>query len=184
MKSLYSCIRESIFDDDITISNQADSEIYQELLKNIMNSKSFKEYENRISELKDLLKDNAVLVSDDNKKSIRFKNNGIYLILLYKTSYEGMDNLTKHSRIYIGRAILNTTYIISGFENPAAPQYNWIKNDINNKSIKYHYKDTCAAANSWMRNSNICAYKIDGTKFEGLLKCITDLGEQTRRNIK
>lgn len=184
MKSLYSCIKESIFDDDISISNQADSEIYQELLKNIMNSKSFKEYEDQISELKDLLNDDAILVSDDNKKSIRFKNNGIYLILLYKTGYEGDDALYKHSRIYIGRAILNTTYIISGFENPEMPQYNRIKNDMNNKSIKYHYKDACAAANSWMRNTNVCAYKIDGTKFEGLLKCITDMGEQTRRNIK
>lgn len=184
MKSLYNVLQESIFDDEEIVINNAENKIYDNLLDDILYSKSFKEYEDRISELKDLLKDNAVLVSDDNKKSIRFKNKGIYLIILYKTSYEGDDALYKHSRIYIGRAILNTTYIISGFENPEAPQYNRIKNDINNKSIKYHYKDTCAAANSWMRNTNILAYKIDGTKFEGFLKRITDLGEQIRRGIK
>lgn len=175
MKSLYNVLRESIFDDDITISNQADIEIYQGLLKNIINSKSFDEYEDQISMFNELLKDNVELVSKGDKRTLRFKKDSIYLLLLQTNR----EQTSEHSHMYIGNPDDNTTRVIAAYEQ-AATRYNRIVNVIGNKSIKFYYKNLYDAVNSWMPSSKIYVYKIDGTKFEGLLKSITDLGEQTR----
>lgn len=174
MKSLYSCIRESIFDDDITISNHADSEIYQALLKNIINSKSFKEYEDQISEFNELLKNNAELVSKGDKRVTRFKKDSIYLILLHKTG----NFRSEHSYIYMGNDDNNITHMITACEM-AATRYNHIVNVIGYKNIKFYYKNLYDAVNSWMTSANLYVYKIDGTKFEGLLKYMNDFGEHT-----
>lgn len=176
MKSLYSCIKESIFDDDITISNHADDEICRGLLKNIINSKSFDEYEDQISMFNELLKDNAKLVSKGDKRVIRFKKDGVYLLLL-QTNREWAS---EHSHMYIGNAGDNTTQVITAYEHAATPHNNRIVNVKGSKNIKFYYKSLYDAVNSWMPSSKIYVYKIDGTKFEGLLKYMNDLGAHTR----
>ena len=52
MKSLYSCIKESIFDDEEEILDKVE---FKTIIDNIINSKSFKEYDNNILVLKDHL---------------------------------------------------------------------------------------------------------------------------------
>ena len=172
MKSLYNVLQESIFDDEEEILDKVE---YKYLIDNIVNSKSFKEYESQISELNDLLKDNAELIADNNKKNITFKRDGIYLILLHKTK----DFKDSYSRVYIGNANNDTTYVITASEYKDI-RHNRIVNSIGNKNIKFYYKDVCQITNFWLRNADVYVYKIDGTKLEGLLNCAADLGEQTK----
>jgi hypothetical protein len=176
MKSLYNVLQESIFDDEDMIMNNTENKIYDNLLNDIINSKSFKEYEDQISELNDLLKDNAKLVSKGDKRVTRFNKDSIYLILLHKTG----DFTSEHSNVYIGNASDNTTQVIIAYEQAATPHNNRIVNVKGSKNIKFFYKNLYDAVNSWMTSANLYVYKIDGTKFEGLLKYMNDLGAHTR----
>ena len=169
MKSLY----ESLLDDEDIIMNNAENKIYIALLNNIINSKSFDEYERQISEFNELLKDNTELVSKGDKRGFRFKKDSIYLLLLQTNR----EQTSEHSHMYIGNSDDNVTRVISAYEQA---RYNRIVSGIGNKSIKFYYKNLYDAVNSWMPSSKIYVYKLDGTKFEGLLKYMNDLGEHTR----
>lgn len=174
MRSLYNVLQESIFDDEEIVMNNTENKIYGNLLNDIINSKSFNEYEGRISEFNELLKNNAELVSKGDKRVTQFKKDSIYLILLHKTG----NFRSEHSHIYMGNADDNITHMITAYEM-AATRYNRIVNVIGNKSIKFYYKNLYDAVNSWMTLANLYVYKIDGTKFEGLLKYMNDFGEHT-----
>lgn len=172
MKSLYNVLQESIFDGEDIIMNDTENKIYNNLLNDIINSKSLDEYERQISEFNEILKDNTELVSKGDKRGIRFKKDSIYLLLLQTNR----EQTSEHSRVYIGNSDDNITRVISAHER-SSTRCNHIASDIGNKSIKFYYKNLYDAVNSWMPSSKIYVYKIDGTKFEGLLKYMNDLGE-------
>ena len=169
MKPLQTYIQESIFDDEDVISKETDKALKVNILDNILNSKSFKEYEQQITNLKDSLEKEIGSISKGGK-SVRFEKYGTYLIILRRDLnliYRQKDDALVHSRVYIGTPHDDITYQISAVERQFGRR-DCIENGKGYKGIKSYYKNLCETVNSWL-SADLYVYKINGTDYEGML---------------
>lgn len=175
MKSLYSCIRESIFDDEDVISKETDKVLKVGILDKILKAKSFKEYEQQITNLKDLLEKEIGSISKGGK-SVRFERYGVYLMILHRDSnliYKQKEGALEHSGVYIGTPYDAITYLIQAIERQFGRR-DCIENGSGYKGIKFYYKNLCTAVNSWM-SADLYVYKINDTDYEGMLDYMKNL---------
>lgn len=175
MKSLYSCIRESIFDNEDVISKETDKVLKVNILDKILKAKSFKEYEQQITNLKDLLEKEIGSISKGGKR-VRFEKQGVYLIILHRDSnliYQQKEGTLEHSGVYIGASYDNVTYLIQAVERQFGRR-DCIENGSGYKGIKFYYKNLYTAINSWM-SADLYVYKINDTDYEGMLDYMKSL---------
>lgn len=176
MKSLYSCIRESIFDDEEVISKETDKVLKVNILDKILHAGSFKEYEHQITVLKKMLDDNLKLYCGPDKKP-RFKSGGTYIAinpvdtnLIYRNRNGGIH----HSNIWIGAEGSPVHYIIDAVENVFG-RHDCIETGMSHYNLKAIYR--------FRPDHDGYIYKIDGTDFEGLLTYMQGLKPFTIHKI-
>lgn len=177
MKSLYSCIKESIFDDEEVISKEADVILQtKDILDKILYADSFKDYEHQITVLKKMLDDNLKLYCGPDKKP-RFKSGGTYIAINPVDTnliYKNRNGKIHHSSIWIGTAGSPIHYIIDAVENVFG-RHDCVETGVSHYNLKVKY------ANRPDHDSYI--YKIDGTGFEGLLTHMQGLKPFTMHRI-
>ena len=169
MKPLQTYIQESIFDDEDVISKETDKTLKVNILDNILHAKSFKEYEQQITNLKDSLEKEIGSISKGSK-SVRFERYGVYLMILHRDSnliYKQKEGALEHSRVYIGTPYDAITYQIQAVERQFGRR-DCIENGRGYKGIKFYHKSLCEIVNSWM-SADLYVYKINGTDYEGML---------------
>lgn len=178
MKSLYNVLQESIFDDEEEILDKVESNVYsKQLIENIIMAKSFKDYEYHITVLKAALDDELQLYCGPEKKP-RFKSKGIYIAINpvdTKYIYKDKNGKIWHSSIWIGTAGSSMHYVIDAVENVFG-RHDCIETGVSYYNLKVKY------SNRPDHDSYI--YKIDGTKFEGLITYMQNLKPFTINRIK
>lgn len=166
MKSLYDILQESLLDDEEVIINDIDNKIYGEvLLKNIIEAKSFKDYEHQIAALKDILDNELKLYCGPDKKP-RFKSGGTYIAINMvdvNLIYRNRNGEIPHSRILIGVAGSPIHYEIAATENVYG-RHDCIETGVSSYDIKLRYSKQQIA-----QNSNSYIYRIDNTNFEDMI---------------
>jgi hypothetical protein len=178
MKSLYNVLQESIFDDEEEILDKVESNVYsKQLIENIIMAKSFKDYEYHITVLKAALDDELQLYCGPDKKP-RFKSGGTYIAINPVDTnliYRNRNGEIHHSNIWIGTAGSPIHYIIDAVENVFG-RHDCVETGVSHYNLKVKY------ANRPSHDSYI--YKIDGTKFEGLITYMQSLKPFTINRIK
>lgn len=164
MKSLYKVLQESIFDDGEEILDKVESNVYSKmLLDNILNAKSFKEYEQNILELQNSLDEKLGTAYKPNQKP-RFKKDGIYMLIVpkdYRIMYKTKDGPIDHSHIHIGKIGEGITFTIDAVERTS-----YRRDCIENGKSYYELKTYLQKV---LAKDNVYIYKIDGTDYEGML---------------
>ena len=178
MKSLYNVLQESIFDDEEEILDKVESNVYSKMLiDNILNAKSFEDYEHNITVLQSALDDELKLYCGPDKKP-RFKSGGTYIAINpvdTKFRHKGPQGKIYHSNIWMGAVGSSVHYIIEAVENVFG-RHDCIETGKSHYDLKSIYR--------FRPNHDGYIYRIDGTKFEGLITYMQNLKPFTINRIK
>ena len=177
MKSLYNVLQESIFDDEEEILDKVESNVYSKMLiENIITAKSFEDYEHNITVLQAALDDELKLYCGPDKKP-RFKSGGIYIAINpvdTKLIYRNKNGIIRHSSIWIGAVESSVHYIIDAVENEVV-RHDCIETGKSHYDLKSIYR--------FRPDHGGYIYRIDGTKFEGLITYMQNLKPYTIHKI-
>lgn len=178
MKSLYNVLQESIFDDEEEILDKVESNVYsKQLIENIIMAKSFEDYEHNITVLQSALDNELKLYCGSDKKP-RFKSGGTYIAINpvdTKLIYRNKNGIIRHSSIWIGTVGSSVHYIIEAVENVFG-RHDCIETGKSHYDLKSIYR--------FRSNHDGYIYRIDGTKFEGLITYMQNLKPFTINRIK
>ena len=140
-------------------------------------AKSFKDYEHHITVLKAALDDELQLYCGPDKKP-RFKSRGTYIVINpvdTKLIYKNRNGEISHSNIWIGTAGSSVHHTIDAVENVVG-RHDCIETGISYYNLNARY--------SKRPSHKGYIYRIDGTKFEGLITYMKSLKPFTINRIK
>lgn len=169
MKSLHEYIQESILDDEDDIMNDVETAAWNKtFIDNILNSKSFEEYDENVEAFKDILDDVAKVKYKPGQKA-RFKKGGKYVLINIVEPKKDKDvsrvphHYAPHHSLYIGTSKSSINYTIYALDG--TPQ-SAIYKESRSHDVKLQYSS---------EERTCYVYQIDKTKFETLIDYLGSL---------